>query len=212
MKDTVEKFLTAADRLAIENRVKSAESRTSGEIVVMAVSSSSSYPAATLAGSGACSLILAIIATHFLANDTLWLFLTIFAPSFIAMHELFKRLPFLKRIFTSRRTMNEEVEEAAIKAFYLRKVHETRDRTGILIYISLFEHSVRVLGDTGIDSKVGTHLWKEAVDTITEGIRKGRQGEAICTAVDRCGELLQLHFPRKADDLNELGDAMIIGH
>ncbi|HWQ26242.1 MAG TPA: TPM domain-containing protein [Chlorobaculum sp.] len=211
MKDIVQKFLTAAGRLAVENRVKSAESGTSGEIVVMAVSSSSTYPAATLAGSGALSLTFAIIASLVLSNDSLWLFITIFAPSFIAMHELVRRVPFLKRPFISRKAMAEEVEEAAIKAFYLRKVHETRDRTGILIYISLFEHSVQVLADTGIDSKVGKHLWREVVDTITDGIRKGRPAEAICTAVDRCGVMLQLHFPRKADDRNELGDAMIIG-
>jgi putative membrane protein len=212
MKDNVRKFLTAAGRLAIEDRVKSAEAGTSGEIVVMAVSSSSTYPAAALSSSVTISMILAIIASIVLSNDTLWVFLTIFVPLFIVMHELIKRVSLLKRPFVSRRDMAEEVEEAAIKAFYLRKVHETRDRTGILIYISLFEHSVRVFADTGIDSKVGTRVWTEIVDIITDGIRKGHQAEAICSAVDRCGVMLQLHFPKKADDLNELGDAVIIGH
>ncbi|HWR00997.1 MAG TPA: TPM domain-containing protein [Chlorobaculum sp.] len=211
MKDNVQKFLTAAGRLAVENSVKGAEAGTSGEIVVMAVSTSSSYPAASLVASGSISLVLAIIASLLLSQDTMWHFLMIFAPLFIAIHEIVKRVSFLKRPFTSRRDMAEEVDEAAIKAFYLRKVHETRDRTGILIYISLFEHSVRVFADSGIDSKVGTQLWKEIVDVITDGITRGSQAEAICTAVDRCGVLLQHHFPRKPDDLNELSDAMIIG-
>ncbi|NTW52880.1 MAG: hypothetical protein HGB22_09880 [Chlorobiaceae bacterium] len=212
MKDNVQKFLTAAGRQAIENSVKGAEAGTSGEIVVMAVSTSSSYPAASLVASGSISLVLAIIASLLLSQDTMWHFLMIYAPLFIAMHELVKRLSFVKRLFVSRRDMVEEVEEAAIKAFFLRKVHETRERTGILIYISLFEHSVRVFADSGIDSKVGTQPWKEIVEIITEGISKGSQAEAICKAVDRCGLLLQHHFPRKPDDLNELSDTVIIGN
>ncbi|NTV02255.1 MAG: hypothetical protein HGB04_05645 [Chlorobiaceae bacterium] len=211
MKDNVEKFLTAAERLAVEKRVKAAESGTSGEIVVMAVSASSAYPVAALASSGAVAMAMAIATSRLLASDSLWLFLTVFVPLFIAGHELVKRVPLLKRPFVSRRDLAEEVEEGAIKAFYFRKVHQTREHTGILIYISLFERSVRVLADTGIDAKVGPQAWTAIVDIITAGIRQGRQAEAICSAVDRCGVLLQQHFPGKSDDINELDDAMIIG-
>lgn len=211
MKDKIQKFLTASERLEIERRVRQAESATSGEIVVMAVGASSRYPAATLVGSGTLALVLAIAAMLLLRSENLWLFLAEFALLFIVAQETVKRIPALKRLFVSRREMAEEVEEAAITSFYLRNVHETTDRTGILIYISLFEHSVRVLADTGIDAKVGKQAWQEAVGMITNGIHARRQGEAICAAVDFCGSLLQRHFPQRADDRNELADVMIVG-
>lgn len=211
MKDRMQKFLTAEERQTIEKAVREAEATTSGEIVVMAVAKSSNYPSAIMATSGAVSLVLAIAGTISLGSENMWLFLTLFALFFIASNEAVKRIPMLKRPFVSRAEIAEEVEEAAIHAFYHRKVHETRDRTGILIYISLFEHSVRVLADTGIDAKVGKQVWQSVVDTITKGICDGRQGEAIREAVEICGQLLSRHFPRKADDTNELSDAVIIG-
>ncbi|NTW55088.1 MAG: hypothetical protein HGB15_10125 [Chlorobaculum sp.] len=211
MKDKILKFLTAAERLVIEKTVKQAEATTSGEIVVMAVGASSHYPSAIMSASGTISLLFAIIGALLLRNENMWMFLALFALCFIAAHEAVKRIPALKRPFVNRKEIAEEVEEAAIRAFYLRKVHETRDRTGILIYISLFEHSVRVLADSGIDAKVGKQAWEEVVATIIKGIGEKRQGEAICKAVEHCGKLLSQHFPRRSDDRNEIDDVMIIG-
>jgi putative membrane protein len=211
MKDEVLKFLTAQERLAIERKVKEAEASTSGEIVIVAVAASSVYPSAVLASSGAIATVLAIAGTLLLRSENMWLFLALFAVFFMAANEVVKRAPLLKRPFVTRREIAEEVEEAAIRSFYHRKVHETRDRTGILIYISIFEHSVRVLADKGISAKVGTGAWQEIVDLITKGISEGRPGTAICSAVGRCGDLLKRHLPSRPDDRNELPDAMILG-
>lgn len=211
MKERIQKFLTAEERLAIERTVKEAEAATSGEIVVMAVGASSNYPAAVMAASGSMALVVAVIGAVILKNENMWLFLILFALFFIVANEVVKRIPALKRPFVNHREIREEVDEAAMQAFYLRKVHETRDRTGILIYISLFEHTVRVLADTGIDARVGRGVWQGVVDTIIKGIHEGRQGAAICSAVEQCGGLLAGHFPRTSDDRNELDDVMIIG-
>ncbi|MBN1929904.1 MAG: hypothetical protein JW764_10230 [Chlorobiaceae bacterium] len=211
MKEKIQKFLTDEERRKIEQKVREAEASTSGEIVVMAVGESSNYPAAIMAASGAIALVLALAGAMVYGSESMWLFLVLFALLFIVANEAVKRFPVLKRPFVSREEIAEEVEEAATHSFYHRKVHETRDRTGILIYISLYEHSVRVLADTGIDAVAGRQPWQGVVDTITKGIREGRPGEGICTAVGQCGELLTRHFPRKADDTNELGDAVIIG-
>ncbi|NTU68140.1 MAG: hypothetical protein HGB02_04580 [Chlorobiaceae bacterium] len=212
MKHNIQKFLTAAERLAIEKRVREMEASTSGEIVVMAVGSSSDYPAAALGGSVAVALALSVVGSLLLHSESLWLFLSLFVPLFIAANEAFRRIPRLKRLFVSRREMAEAVGEAAIASFYRRKVHETRERTGILIYISLFERSVRVLADTGIDAKVGRDAWNGIVAMITQGIRDGSQGASILAAVNRCGELLRSNFQRSGDDRNELPDVMIIGN
>jgi putative membrane protein len=211
MKEDIRKFLTAAERLAIETRVKSAESGASGEIVVMAVPASNHYHAANLAGSGTCALILAIVVMLLLRSENMWLFLPIFAFLFVGAYELFKRILWLNRPFVDRREMAEAVEEASVRAFFHSKVHETRHRAGILIYISLFERSVRVLADTGIDSKAGPQAWQEIVALVTKGIERGAQGEAIIEAVDRCAELLLRHFPGREKGVNELGDAVILG-
>lgn len=217
MKEKIQKFLTDEKRHQIEQKVREAEASTSGEIVVMAVGESSNYPSAIMAASGAISLVLAIGGTMTIGSkmgygsENMWFFLILFALFFMVSNEAVKRFPVLKRPFVSHKEIAEEVEEAAIHAFFHRKVHETRDRTGILIYISRYEHSVRVLADTGIDAVVGKETWQGVVDTITKGILDKRQGEAIASAVEQCGKLLSRHFPRKSDDTNELGDEVIMG-
>jgi len=211
MKDSAEKFLAAAERLQIEARIAEAEKRTSGEIVVMVVPSSYHYPLASMIGSTLLAMLIGIAVVLFTGSDSRWLFLEVFACSFILLHEVFKRIPLLKRLFVTAADMKEEVEEAAINSFYHKDINQTTDHTGILIYISLFEHNVRVVADRGINAKVEKELWQEIVGIIVRGIKSKGQAAAICTAVDRCAEILAAHFPLKTGDRNELGNEVIIG-
>jgi putative membrane protein len=211
MKEPVQKFLSQQELQAVEERVTEAEKTTSGEIVVMAVSSSHHYSHASLTGSLLTSLVLAVLVSWLFGKENLWVFLGCFGVTFIALNELISRNHRLKRLFMNASDMGREVEDAAHSAFIRRKVHETREHTGILIYISLLERKVRVIADSGISAKVEEREWKAIVDMIVAGIREERQGAAICGAVDRCGEILHRHFPKLQDDRNELGDTMIIG-
>jgi putative membrane protein len=45
-------------------------------------------------------------------------------------------------------------------------------------------------------------------DLITN-VRAGRIGDGIAAAVDRVGVVLSEHFPRSADDSNEIPDRLI---
>lgn len=211
MKDPAEKFLAAAERLQIEARIAEAEMRTSGEIVVMVVPSSYHYPLASMIGSSLLAILLGVAVAFFTGHESMWFFLELFGLSFIVLHELLKRIPLLKRLFVTASDMKEEVEEAAINAFYQKDINQTVDHTGILIYISLFEHHVRVIADKGINAKVDKALWQEIVDTIVGGIKSKAQAAAIAAAVDRCAAILAAHFPLKAGDRNELGNEVIIG-
>ena len=102
-----------------------------------------------------------------------------------------------------------EVREKALVSFVEQGLHETRDKTGILILISLFEHRVQVLADSGINAKVPENTWDEIVTIIVNGLKAGDTCNAICQAVERCGELLEEHFPRKHDDTDELPNLVI---
>ncbi len=211
MKDQAEKFLASAERLQIEARIADAEKRTSGEIVVMVVSSSYHYPLASMIGSTLLAVLFGIAVALLFGNESMWFFLEVFALSFIVLHEVIKRTPLLKRLFVTASDMKEEVEEAAITSFYQKDINQTVDHTGILIYISLFEHNVRVVADKGINAKVDRELWQEIVGVIIRGIKSKGQAAAIGAAVDRCAEILAAHFPLKPDDRNELGNEVIIG-
>ncbi len=202
-------FFTKEEQEKIEAAVKSAEEKTSGEIVPMVVDSSYDYPRAELIGGGTLALALGLISSWAFGGESIWWFLPVFIVGFFAFQQLIRQIPAFKRKLIRPEELTAEVNEKALVSFLDQGLHETRDRTGILILISLFEHRVQVLADSGINAKVPEHTWEEIVDTIIEGLKTEQACAATCQAIERCGELLQENFPRKDDDTDELPNLVV---
>ncbi len=217
MSNLAEKFLNGQDREKVEKAVKEAEKHTSGEIVPMVVSKSYHYPMSDVIGGFVFAFPVSLILTYLLGgwfwvgHYNLWLFLGIVTVLFILFHQAVKHTAGLKRLFISDREIAEEVEEAAVTSFFREGLYHTRYETGILIFISVFEHRVWVLADRGINAKVKQGQWDEIVNMIVEGIKTGNQADAMCKAVAEVGRILKEHFPIKADDTNELKNLIVEG-
>ncbi|SKA76931.1 putative membrane protein [Paucidesulfovibrio gracilis DSM 16080] len=211
MTSPAQRFLNQQDRQHIIEAVQEAERKTSGEIVPLVADMSDQYPAAEFNGAMVLGMLTAIASAWLLGLETIWLFLPVFCLTYVVFFLLVRTLPALKRFFVPGQVLNHAVSQAAINAFHVHGLHRTRDMTGILIYISVFEHKVHVLADKGINDRVPPQTWNEIVGIITDGIRRGEQGKAIAKAVTRCGELLSVNFPIRADDTDELPNLIVEG-
>ena len=132
-----------------------------------------------------------------------------FAVSFLVAYQLLRGIPALKRLFISQAEITEEVGEAALTAFFRHRLAETRDRTGILLFVSVYERRAMVLADKGINLKVPPETWQQVVDLVLEGIREGRAADGLCEAVTRCGQLISAQFPVRAGDKDELRNLIV---
>ena len=210
MKDLAERFISKLDQIKIETCVREAESRTRGEIVVMVAPGSYHYPMASLIGATVFSLPAAIALTPALGGlfwagpSNLWVFLAVLIPLFLLFHEAVKRVHVLKRCFIRAKEMEEEVREAAHIQFFRKGLYRTREETGVLIYISVFERRVWVLGDRGINAAIPEKRWNGVVATIVQAIKAGRPAEGICQAIGEVGRILQDKLPIGRGDQNEL--------
>jgi putative membrane protein len=211
MTNLAQTFLTKDEQDTLVACVKDVETRTSGEIVPVIASASYEYPRASHIGGLLLAILAALGVATFIGHTDMWAFLGLFLLFYLVFSRVVAAVPAMKKPFVTKAEMREEVEEAAITSFYLNGLHRTRDLTGIIIYVSVFERSVQVLADKGINDKVNPEVWEEVVIMITEGIRQGRPGEALCRGVTRCGELIAEHFPIKADDTDELPNLIIEG-
>jgi putative membrane protein len=187
----------------VERAVQEAERRTSGELIPMVVDRSSDYGGvrATAAAIAAFAAGLAGLALR-LDPPLLWLpplQLVAFAAGWWTT-EWAGALRWL----VPDATAAERVARAARVAFVEQGLHETRERTGILLYVSLLEHRVVVLADRGIDSRVEPGTWDGVVRDLLRDIRAGRPDEGLVEAIRRCGELLASLSPRRPDDRDEL--------
>jgi len=201
---TAETIFAPDEKERIEAAVREAEGRTSGEIVPLVVNESYHYPRAEILGAGWFCLGLGILAAWAFGGSSVWIFLPVFLLAYLPCRWLIRTLPGLRRRLIHPDEIDAEVEEKALVAFLEHGLHRTRDATGVLILISLFERRVRVLADRGISAVVPQETWDGVIATITAGIREGRTCEALCSAVERCGDLLQERFPRREDDTDEL--------
>ena len=89
-------------------------------------------------------------------------------------------------------------------------IYNTRERSGILIFISLLERRVELLADRGISKKISQEQWDGMVRHILSGIRENKFSEHLIQAISMAGDLLAAHFPARPDDTNELGDDVTI--
>jgi putative membrane protein len=122
----------------------------------------------------------------------------------IALAYFIANISLIDRLIVPAKIKQQKVEERAMQHFMQSGVSYTRDRTGILIFISYLEKRVILLADSAINEKIEQHEWQKIVDHIVAGIKEDKLTQNLVDAINDCGNLLQKYFPIKQDDTNEL--------
>ena len=200
-----------ADRQRIADAVRRAEDRSRGEIVTAVTAASDDYDGALWRGAtfGALAgpLLLAVLdwAAGWWGSPSAWIMLLAAAGGAAAALLVVGASGTLVRWLTPADEIDRRVERAARSAFLEHEVFATRDRSGVLLFLSLLERRVVVLGDSGIDAVVEPGEWTGIVDGVARGIRAGRPADALIEAVETCGALLErTGLERRPDDRDEL--------
>ncbi|MCF6366468.1 MAG: hypothetical protein L3J35_09745 [Bacteroidales bacterium] len=208
---------TEQEKQNIKEAVRKVEKTTSGEIVTFFVKKSDNYNGTVAWASLFASILFLIIIN---ALSYFWLLpfkfnilnysifqIVLMGLTFISV----SFIPFIKRVLISSKKKEEAVHKKATEAFINEEVFNTKDRTGILIFISEFEHRVKIIADSGINQKIEDKEHKELVDTIVSGIKKNKTAEGIITAIHLYGNLLLKNgYSIKPNDTNELKNDIII--
>lgn len=217
----LKKKFSEADLQRIKNAVRDAENNISGEIVPVIVERSGNYPTARYKGSIIVALLtfLCVIvmdrylitdASNTLYYDPVFIFFAVVLGGLLGAL-LVIAFPPLQRLLTEQKLLDESTRQRAENAFLEEEVFNTRHRTGIMIFISFFEHEVIVMADRGISKVVNQSEWDKIVADLIGNIRAGKMIDGIEAGIHRCGQiLLEKGFKKTADDVNELRDDLRI--
>lgn len=205
-----ELFFTETDKEKLRGAVLEVESRTIGEVVVMVVDASDDYPEAEIIGGIFLSGFVSLILTFFFFHASIFWFVPISLGLFFPAKLLLRSFPHLKKPFLGTDRKEEAVRRRAFIAFYEHGLDKTRQKTGVLFFLSLFERKVYILADQGIYSKIGQETLNHYAKIVAEGVRRGQACNVLCHAIHETGKLLSTHFPIVAGDTNELPDTVII--
>lgn len=190
--------------------IAAAEKQTSGELVVVVLERSDPQVLARVFA-GACFALLFGLGVALVFESAPPLFvLGVSATGWAAGFALAHFLPALSRGFASEKQATRAAAEQALVEFQSQGLHETAERTGVLVFVSLYERRAIVLGDKGIHEKVGEAHWARARDLLLDGAAHGRLCDGIVSAVEECGRVLAENFPARADDRNELADRLVV--
>jgi len=98
----------------------------------------------------------------------------------------------------------------ALEQFYKLKMNDTKEGTGVLIFILLKDRLFEIIADYGINSKVNQSFWDSIVQRMATEFRNNNFKKGIIHCIEEIGEKLKKEFPRKSDDKNELPDSVSI--
>ena len=104
----------------------------------------------------------------------------------------------------------KSTQQLAEEEFYKLGMNETRDKTGIIIYVLLKEQKFYILADSGINEKVEQSTWDKVRDEMQTHFKIGNFGKGVVIGVEKVGNILAEHFPIKFDDTNELSNKVVL--
>ncbi|MEA1889376.1 MAG: hypothetical protein U9N50_06280 [Pseudomonadota bacterium] len=203
-------MLSDTDLDKVREAIARAESSNAGEIVPYLVGRVDDHDEARWRGATLCALMAALVAGIVHTYSGLWLdfsLVWITLPTIIGagLGYIMAGHPAIGRALLTGDDIDRRVKWRAEAAFLEEEIFRTRDRTGILIFLAIYEHRALILADEGINRAVPNGLWQSLVDDLVRGIREGRTVAALCDTIERCGQVLQEYdVEKRADDRDEL--------
>ena len=106
---------------------------------------------------------------------------------------------------------SEEVLDRAAWLFKKLKMHETKDRNGVLIYLSINDRKFAIIGDAGINKVVPEGYWNDIKEMMISHFKQGEFAIGLINGIEKTGEHLKQYFPWQENDVNELPDEISYG-
>ncbi len=213
----VEKYLPKSSQEKITTAVSEAEKKVNAEIVPVFMVSSDDYAEAKLRGAILTATLFAmgiLIYDHLmgwyqfflLKND--WLFVASIGIGGIIGYFAFGSIAALKKLMIGKEKLKQRSAAMAERVFGEYKLFETKGRTGILIFVSLFEHSIEIVPDKGLKEKITDDEWHKAINEMKPSLRAKKFDEAFVQSISKITEILLTNKMERApgSESNELPD------
>lgn len=219
--------LTDSDREKVSAAIAAAEANSNGEIVAVATPISDAYHDVAL--HWALIPLFAVLAwAAWRPSALVWWYDALFGgwqpdptlSQLLTLLMVFAALKFtvallilkwmpLRLALTPAATKHRRVRRRAVTIFKAAAERRTIGRTGILIYLSMAERRAEIIGDEAITNVTSPETWGDAMTALLVEVKQGKVGDGIVAAIERVGAVLAEHFPRTADDQNEIPDKLI---
>ncbi len=215
-----QKQLTSADRVRVNKRIESLETRTDAEVVCAVATESGRYDRAE----SICGLtvsVLAFISAQKIASMDDWditvalpvgLQVVLIVVGFVAGSLLASYWHALRRLFVSNSEMATEVDRRMHQVFSQYGIGGTGHRGGLLIYVSLFEHRLEIRCDKAAAEKLTSEDLEEIRDVVLRVVRKGQVADGLIAGLEKAEERLASALPHTGQVTDTLKNEVLVFH
>lgn len=214
------RFLTDTEKQSLNQQIQQAEAGTTGEIVTVIANQSDGYRYIPLLWAALISL--SIPGFYFLYQHLThsgWNYAgesSIFLAQlyqiqvlvFLGLGSLFQLstirfwlIPKSVKLHRARRHAHEQ--------FFVQNLHLTKNKTGVLIFVSVAEHYVEIIVDKAVADVVDNTVWHATVNEFIQHVRNGEIATGFSNTVEQCKDVLSEHFPAPHGRPDELPNHLI---
>lgn len=101
--------------------------------------------------------------------------------------------------------------QRAHEVFAQLRVWDTRENSGVLVYVLLVEHAIEIVADRGVSERIDDGQWESICSTLRDRFAKGEFGPGAVAASEAISDLLTANFPAAGGArLDELPDRPVL--
>jgi putative membrane protein len=180
-----------AEAARIETAFEEAQLKTRAPIVCVLASASPSRDAEFLLGACLIALLVPLPLLLFTHLSAQRIYIAQLLVAILAA--VLGSLPVVRRTLTPQRVQRSAAHRAALAQFVLRGIG--RSQCGVLIYVSLAEHYIRILPADEAARVIPRERWQVVVDEALGPLAAGAIEAALTGLAARCAEILAGPFP-----------------
>lgn len=197
-------------RLNIRKAIRDIEKNTDGEIVCIITKQSGRYLLYPILIAALLALILPVLntASVYWGDGSDVITFSLQSIAFLVFVILFT-MTGLRYTLTPRAVMIDRCRRHALEQFFSQNLHETLNRTGIMLFVSFDEKYVDIIADKGINDKVEETDWQSIINEFVKDVKSNDIERAFVGAINSSGGMLTEHFPCKEKNPNELSNHLI---
>lgn len=207
-------FIDVQTKDDIRNAIRALEKETAGEMVCVITPASANYRVFAVLWAALVALASPALndMLHMLPGMGDWGAVRITQAMqlgiFAGCLAVFALTPLRIRL-TPKSVRANNAHNLCFKQFFANNLHQTQDRTGVLLFVSLAERHVEIMGDKGINRKIDPAEWREMIDEMVTAIRQNRVRDGYMACIEKVTARLKEHFPARDGDENELPNQVV---
>ena len=184
-------WLDPAEAARIEASFDDAQTATRAPIVCVLAGASSAHDAEFLLGAAVLALATPLPLLLFTEMSAQRIYIAQLLVAILA--SVLGSLPWVRRTIVPKRVGRAACHRAALAQFVLRGID--RSQCGVLVYVSLAEHYIRIITTEEAARAAPQELWQIAVDEAAVPLAAGALETALTGLAARCAEYLSKPFP-----------------